>query len=699
MLTLDTKITLNEKTIKSRNLCDRFSIDDLTKIGVHIFNGYERDEQSRIAWFRRNEAAMDLAMQVQKEKSFPWPDCSNIAFPIVTIAALQFHARAYPTIINGNEVVKCRVLGPDPNGAKLVRAERISAHMSYQVMEEDESWEEEHDRAFIILPIIGCVFFKTYYSNALGYTTSELVQAQDLVMDYYAKSVETCSRKTHIVRFYRNDLHERGLRGIFRDVSDEGWYTSPPPIIEEAKSGANNRIGMLPPSQSDQDTPYTCLEQHCLLDLDGDGYAEPYIVTIEKSSRCVLRIVTGFDREEDIEKTNGGSIISIQRTQYFTKIPFIPSPDGSIYDLGFGILLGPLNESVNSIVNQLVDAGTMSVAAGGFLGRGAKIRGGVYNFSPLEWKRVDSTGDDLRKNIVPLEVREPSNVLFQLLSLLINYANRIPGTTDTMVGENPGQNTPAENMREMVSQGSKLYNSLFKRVWRGLKGEFRKRYILNGRNMDATIAGGLAKREDYLGDPSEIAPAADPNLVSDSERVQQAVTIKQSAASTPGYSVEAVEKKFLKALRVEDIDQIYPGPDKVPPSKHPRVQVEEMRLAGLKMKMQGEMALAAGELMEERRLNNSKIAKLEAEAVKIINDIGIDKAQVIVSAFDSAIGALKHHNDVLDRRIEMFLQETSNGESSQPTGMGQLASGPDDQSAVPAIGAPEGATQGEMVGG
>lgn len=677
MLNLDSKITLNLATIKAKNICDKFSEEDLQRIGNYVWTGYDQDEQSRDKWLRRTEAAMDLAMQVQKPKTFPWPDCSNIAFPIITIAALQFHARAYSTLINGLDVVKCRTIGPDPTGAGKARSGRISCHMSYQVLEEDAAWEEQHDRALINLPIVGCVFFKTYYSASKKHNVSELVLAKDLVVNYYAKSLEDCPRKTHVLPFFRNDLRERGLRGVFRNVENEAWFDA---AAQQPTSDpkADNRKGQTQP-QPDQDTPFVCLEQHCVLDLDKDGYAEPYIITIDRDSRYVLRIVAAFDREEDIERTESGKIISITRNEYFTKVPFIPSPDGGIYDLGFGVLLGPLNESVNSLINQLVDAGTWSTTAGGFLGRGAKIRGGVYSFAPLEWKRVDSTGDDLRKNIVPLDVREPSQVLFSLLSLLINYANRIPGTTDTMVGENPGQNTPAENMREMVAQGSKIYNNLFKRVWRSMKDEFKKLYILNGKYLDTRKDFGpesYVMREDYLGDPGQVCPAADPNLVSDADRLRQAMTIKQSAQGTPGYDVGAVERNFLDALRVEGKDLLYPGPEKMPPAQNPKVQVEEMRLKGKQLQFQHEMMTTAMELMETRRLNNARIAKLEAEAAQIVNDIGLDQARVSISAFDAAIGALKHHNDVLDKHIERVMKETEDATGGNGGGLPLMAAAP-----------------------
>ena len=78
--------------------------------------------------------------------------------------------------------------------------------------------------------------------------------------------------------------------------------------------------------------------------------------------------------------------------------------------MGWGLLLGPTNKSIDTLINQLIDAGTLSNTAGGFLGRGAKLRKGDNSFRPFEWKPVDSVGDDLRKNVFPLPVREPSNV-------------------------------------------------------------------------------------------------------------------------------------------------------------------------------------------------------------------------------------------------------------------------------------------------
>ena len=81
-------------------------------------------------------------------------------------------------------------------------------------------------------------------------------------------------------------------------------------------------------------TPYIILEQHTYLDLDQDGYSEPYIVTVELDSHKVLRIVPRFNGDSVVvdEKSK---VISIEAIQYYTKYSFIPNPDGGFYDSGY----------------------------------------------------------------------------------------------------------------------------------------------------------------------------------------------------------------------------------------------------------------------------------------------------------------------------------------------------------------------------
>lgn len=665
MLELDSYITLDRAAIMSPNLCDRFSKDDLKRIGEWAGDCYDRDVTSREGWSRRMQAAMDLAMQVQEEKTFPWQGCSNVKFPIITIACLQFHARAYPAIVNGRSLVQCRTIGSDPDGSIGARASRISKFMSWQYLEQDESWEEQTDRSLLSTAIVGVGWKKSFYDAGVGHNVSTFVLAQDLVLDYYAKSVETCPTKTHRIPLFRNEVYERVKRGIFDDVLEENWYKADAVNkLTQGQQRADKRGGTTPP-QANYNTPFMFCEQHCLLDLDGDGYDEPYIITFEESSRQVVRIAVRFEREEDIERNAAGEIVRINATEYFTKIPFIPSPDGSIMDIGFGTLLGPLNESVDSAINQLFDAGTISNTAGGFLARGAKIRGGVYEFAPFGWQRVDSTGDDLRKSIVPLEVREPSAVLFQLLSFIVDYSNRVSGSTDMMAGENPGQNTPAETSRAMVEQGQKIYSAIFKRIWRSFKQEFKKGFQLNAIYLPVSMPFGgpedTIAREDFTGDPSTIIPAADPTITSDAARFAQANLLKQAAMGNPGYDADTVETIFLRTLGIDNIEQVYPGTKNLPPAPpSEKIQIQQMKSQMDQAQLEFDKQVALITAQQQQQLNQSKIAEIESKAQLFMANASAVPGNQRIQAFNAALGALKHNNDKLELQIKAMMESMNN---------------------------------------
>ena len=646
------------------NIASLLSKQDLETIGVQVVRDFDNDLLSRSSWEKRTEASLKLALQVAENKNFPWANASNVKFPLITIAALQYHARSYPVLIDSDLPVKCRVVGDDKDGLRALRSTRVEQHMSYQLLEEDEDWESEMDKVLITQPIIGCAFKKTYHDPVRKHNISENVLARDLVVNYWTKSLETSSRVTHVLQMTKNEIYERTARGLWLEGVSEGRQQQQSSIAmgNPLQNAQDKAQGMSPPEPNDSSTPIEILEQHRYIDLDGDGYEEPYIVYVRRDNKKVARIVARYT-QKDIERNKDDVILSIKAEQYFTKYPFIPSPDGGFYDLGFGVLLGPLNESINTIINQLVDAGTMANTAGGFLSRGIKLRGGNYTFNPMEWKHVDTTGDDLRKGIVPLPVREPSQVLFTLLNLLINYGERIGGSVDILTGQNPGQNTPAETTRTMAEQGMKIFNGIFKRTHRSLKQEFRKLYRLNQifvtentpyvSNAKGT---GIVLASDYEGPVTDVMPTADPSITSDAQRLNQAAAIAARVAATPGlYNRYEAEYTFLKAIKVTNIDRILPdpkGPNAVPPPVNPKVQIEQLRQQAKQASDQLNMKMALLKLMGEAELNQAQIQKLEAEVEQIKIGIVTEGEKLRIQEINMQIGLERQRREGVLKAIE-----------------------------------------------
>ena len=168
--------------VSSDNIGKLLSAEDRLRIAAAVQDEFKMDSAAREPWEKKMKTALDLALQVSQDKSFPWVGSANVKFPLITIAALQFHARAYPAMVPGPDIVKCQTFGSDPDGSKAARASSVGAHMSYQVLEEDEAWEDNHDRVLITVPIIGCAFKKSYFDPALRHNVSENILAKDIVI-------------------------------------------------------------------------------------------------------------------------------------------------------------------------------------------------------------------------------------------------------------------------------------------------------------------------------------------------------------------------------------------------------------------------------------------------------------------------------------------------------------------------------------
>ena len=646
MRELDTKLRIEDILI-SNNIAEELSDDDLTTIGMSVYDGFMEDETSRIDWKDKQDEWMELALQVMEEKTFPWPGAANVKYPLLTTAAIQFASRAYPALIPGNDVVKGRVIGRDPQGIKQDRARRIGKHMSYQLLEQMPDWEEEMDKLCISLPILGTIFKKTYYDPSYERNVSELVYPKELVVNYWAKDLETAQRKTHILYMSKNDILERQRAGLWLDIEIDKLE-----LQSESEDKSSDEIhGVKPPSSNDSSNPYCFLEQHTYLDLDGDDYAEPYIVTIDSKTKQVHKITRRF--ELDDIKYAGQDIQCIKPEEYFTKFGFVPNPDGSFYDVGFGLLLGPINEVINTLLNQLIDSGTMSNLQAGFIARGIRIKGGTKNFEPGEWKTVNATGDDLRKGIFALPTREPSNVLFTLLSLMIESGEKLASVTDMLLGENPGQNQPATTSMAVLEQGLKVFTSIYKRLYRALKKEYYKIFILNSRYLEnedyfMVLDAGEEKQEkvgveDYNPEDLDVRPAADPNVATETKRlmkIQALGELLQLGTINP----QVFTKRALEAQGQEGIEELMTLP---PPQPNPEIVLEQEKFKDESQRGWAQIFNDQKKLENDTMKSESQsiLNMVKAEAEKVNQSlekyrIDVERMKASIQKYDKKTGSI-----------------------------------------------------------
>jgi chaperonin GroES len=706
------------------NIAEKLSQDYLESLGTKVLEDYHTDLKSRVDWETRNRDAIKLALQVVEKKTTPFVGASNVKFPLVTIAALQFLSRI-SILTRGRKIVQCDVLGVDHEGKETERAKRISAHMSYQIVEEDINWIDDDERTKFSTSILGSGFKKTYHDTVSGMNISEFVPAYNFVVDYYTKFLDGKGRSTHIIPMSENDILERVRRGVFlKDEESQNPSVEESSILKEVRDKAQ---GVNKPANNN-DSPSQILEQYVWLDLDGDEYKEPYIVSVRQSNGRVLRVVANYYDEGDVHRVNDAKILTLKQKRielitgvvtdipemkkqlsaldkqiseleeskdnlivridpvtYFTKYVFLPSPDGGFYGLGLGSLLGPVNAAVDTGINQLIDAASLANRSGGVLGRGVKLRSG--NLELDKWTPVDSNGDDIRKNVMQWPVREPSGILFQLVQLLISYGERITGATDIMTGVAPGQNTPAETSRNTIEQGMKIFSGIYQRMHRSFQEELRKWYRLNTLYMGtsakfidlSTGKGAIISIDDYRKGDVIVKPSADPSTASDAQRQQKAVVVSQRADANPLYNKYQTERNFLESFDINNIETILPdpaGPKAVPPPVNPKVQIEQMKLQMKQAELQQqsktdefEMEVKKFELQQEVQMQEANILKLMAEVDKLRAEAkGVETGHQI-ALIEAQIGAARIHRESIMKALDLISKQRKDANEQKQRGM------------------------------
>ncbi len=549
----------------------------LAEIGNIVCEEYDDDVSSRAGWEANNSEAVKLFSNFVETKSYPWPNASNVKLPVITTAAIQFQARAYDSLIPSKDVVRVLHTGEED----IERGERVGKYMNYQLLYKMREFKKGMDKTLMQLPIMGSVFRKTYFHFGKERCATNYVSAADLVVSYYTDDFDEAPRKTHQLKLSRNDIRKRVNAGVYIPEAwnlDYGTSTYPVSPIKEA---ADVIQGLQETSQW-YDTPRLILEQHRDWDIDGDGIAESYVITVDYETKLVLRITPrrfkdGRGKVKDID--------------YFTHYSFIPNPEG-VYDVGFGALLRGLNESMNSIVNEVIDAGSLANLQGGFVSKRSGIKKGELKFHMGEYKEVDTYIDDIRKAIYHMDFKGPNSTLYSTLGLLYEYAKLVSSVSETMTGQLPSSDTPATTIMALIEEGRKVYSTIYKRIHSSFHDELTKMYRLNSIFLDEeeyfrVLGDSYAPTDDVMRigradfiDTIDIIPISDPNLMSKAEKVLRAQQVHEEVKTNPILSqnedaLRESTRRYLEALEEPKIEELMPPPPE-PPNLTPEQENTEM---------------------------------------------------------------------------------------------------------------------------
>jgi hypothetical protein len=531
--------------------------DVLQALGGELTSLYEEDKESRKDWYEAFSKGLDLLGIKQEERTQPFQGASGVNHPILAEAVTQFQAQAYKELLPAGGPVQVQVVGNhDPQ--IVAQSTRVKEFMNYQISHVMEEYDPEMDSLLFYLPLSGSAFKKVYFDTMLNRAVSEFVKAEDLVVSYSTTELSTSPRVTHVMTMTKNDLLKMQLNGTYSDIElmQPGLVT--PNEVQEKME----KLEGVQPSYAENNELYTILELHVdlnLTEIEDHGFACPYIVTICEDMNQILAIRRNW--------TEGDPLYN--KTDYFVQYKFLPGL--GFYGFGLIHMIGGLTKSVTSILRQLIDAGTLANLPAGFKARGMRIQGEDEPLQPGEFRDVDVAGATIKDSLLPLPYKEPSAVLAQLLSLLVDSGRRFASIADMQVGDIGSQQLPVGTTIAMLERGTKVMSAIHKRLHFAQKKEFRlltKLYAtylppeypyMTEQGQQVVMAQDFDERVDVL-------PVSDPNIFSMAQRVMIAQQQLQMAQAAPEiHNLQEAYRRMYEALEIKNPQSLFKQQPQVPP--------------------------------------------------------------------------------------------------------------------------------------
>jgi hypothetical protein len=538
------------------NLAEFLDDGVLVEIGSDLEGQYKDYRSSRQDWEMTYTNGLELLGFKYERRTEPFRNASGVTHPVLAESVTQFQSQAYKELLPADGPVRTQIVGKI-DSQKEQQSERVRDFMNYQIMSVMKEYEPEFDQMLFYLPLSGSTFKKVYYDAILGRAVSKFIPAEDLIVPYSATSLEDADAIIHVLKISENDLRKQQVSGFYKDVELGQPALKTDPIKEKERELEGVRVER-------QDNIYTLLECHVNLDIEGfedkdpqtgepTGIKLPYVVTIEESSREVLSIRRNYKVDDPLKN----------KTNYFVHFKFLPGL--GFYGFGLIHMIGGLSRTATQALRQLLDAGTLSNLPSGFKMRGIRVRDDAQPIQPGEFRDVDAPGGNLRDAFMPLPFKEPSATLLQLMGIVVEAGQRFASIADMQVGDGNQQAAVGTTMA-LLERGSRVMSAIHKRLYASLKNEFELLAKVFATYLPPTypydVVGGTReiKAADF-DEKIDILPVADPNIFSQSQRINLAQTEMQLAMSNPQmHNLYQVYRTMYEAIGVKNIDLILPPP-------------------------------------------------------------------------------------------------------------------------------------------
>lgn len=603
------KLNLKEPE-KFGNVARKLNVDERRALANDLMELIAIDEQSMSEWLGEAQGYLDTVEAVHAKTASQDSEArgSDEEAPPSTemtlTSVIQFSARATGSLLGEPDLAKASEPGAEP----------LAAWVSKQVRSQDPNWILETDPLVVHMAVTGLAWRKRAFDEFEKDFHSYFCTCSEIIINKNIRSIERAPRITH--------QFERYPYEIDRSIRRKHWVDYDP-VYDD----------------NDPQAPKQFYECDLWLDLDGDGFDEPWTITISRDDIAeVVRITPRWSRKTIVEDDENLFFKPIRR---FYPYRFLPDPKGGFLPMGFGKLLARIESSTDNLLASITDTAKSEGENGGVLGGGGTgVPPGEIELQSNRIVTIPTDGRPLNDMFQAFPMKTVSSGSVAIFEKMVTLGDRIAGTLNLL--ENAPASMSATLAKGLIDNGTQVQSAVHRRLVSSMTQEFHM-FVAMADAYDVLPPGLSAS------DVGSVAVTADPQMATEMQRGAMGNVYLEMTAN-PVFNIHEAALRFCQVMRL-------PNPEKL-------VSQPQPAQASPKEKIDGVVAME----------------KARTERIKTMGGIAVQLSQSIKNLVDAGGGMVDIQSTTLQMAqleavVQGMMNEAGNG-SAQLDSLAQGAGNP-----------------------
>ena len=543
------------------NLAEGMDSGSLSGLAARLIENIENDDNARTDWLKTINLAMKyLGWKVEEYKSVPFSYACSAYDTSLSIALISSYSTVYAELFPAAGPARSEIIGMSTTEVED-QGDRVKMFMNNFLTNINRDYYPDSKGLVLYTIFCGSGFRKVYQDPLLNQPEAKFIKPQDFIVNPNTTSLMSADRITHKVYYSRKDV-------ILRQMSAEFLEDTLPSIIEEnqmdkkALQSTIQRIDGVNPESTENKNLFTFYEVHADLTdedissgrmsgtTDDDSLPKPYILMICEATKNIVSVRRNWKEGDSTYK----------RKEYFVAYMYLPG--FGIYGTGLAHLMGSNAIVLSNVLRQLMDAGTLKNFPGGLKVAGLKIETNDLAIGPSEFREIETGGLPIQQSVMLMPYAEPSTVLMQLRTDLMQQSAKNGMVADNQIPES-NINAPVGTTLALLEVANRAQSTVLRSFRNSLSHELKLLFDLFGEHLEdrpylfAVPGKETAIMRKDFNNRISIVPVSDPNVLTSTHRLLRAEGIYKIANAAPQlYNQREVNRLMLQAMNVDNIDKL-----------------------------------------------------------------------------------------------------------------------------------------------